>query len=157
MVVLGKELEGLPLNPREERHATKNDKKKVSGMLRHRAAAAEISGELTRRQINTHARVNRLEKDLKMRSTHTHTNKWMSPNGKAPLCSENPDARAHKKCTRADSEPIGEPLSHPHYVRAESLECIAVDSDRMIRGFLEDGDLDEPAGQSVCSRVESRT
>lgn len=48
--------------------------------------------------------------------------------------SKNPDARAHKKCTHADYEL----LSRLHYVRVESLEWMAVDNDRMIRGFLED-------------------
>lgn len=59
---------------------------------------------------------------------------------------ESPDARAHKKCRHPDYEAACEPLSRLHYVRVESLECIAVDNDRMIRGFLEDGDLYEPAG-----------
>lgn len=51
----------------------------------------------------------------------------------------------HTHCTHGDYKPGCGQLSWFHYVKAESLECITVDNDMMIRGFR---------GMGICaSRV----
>lgn len=63
----------------------------------------------------------------------------MSINAEALLFSINTikgklDAHTHTY-TRGDYKPGCGQLSGFHYVKAESLECIAADNDMMIRGF----------------------
>lgn len=62
----------------------------------------------------------------------------MSLNAKAPLCWVTIKTQMHVRTESAHMLIRSRSVSRPHYARVGSLEWIAVDSDRMIRGSVED-------------------